>query len=509
MRASQIDAFGGVRQFITIGVRQVSLPSDLEQTFSSNFSQFAGSGTGGSMWKTTLPHGLRTIAGTGELEYYSDSSVGVDPFSVDDGVLDITATAGSTEAGTSYTSGVITTESSFSQLYGYFQMTATLPSGTGYWPAFWLLPENLSGTDEIDVMEEFGSNPLQYSVAVHSPSSGIAGTAIATGDLLAGPHTYGMYWTPQSISYYLDGQLVGVTPTPAGMDTPMFMIANLAIASNVSSTTTFPGTMAISSIEAYAYNSADPGPTAPLLTVVPTTVDATIDKGIGVGGVSITDSAATASNTISVIISDKSLGILSVTAEGAADVTVNNDWEVQLSGTLSDLNATLATLAYKNVPTSSSAPTTDTLTVEASDTSGNFDSSRTSIVLSSTLPTMTFIPFGTAPAREMASGNDVFVFTAGDIPNPATNGGQADHIINFHTAAQSTSSTSDFIALHGFGSTAQLVFDHYANVNGAPDDAMQYYRVVTAAGSSPIFLVQMANQSAAHLTNADYGFYPT
>ena len=88
----------------------MNIPSELEQTFSSNFSQFANSGSGGPMWQTTLPHGLRNIAGTGELEYYSDPSVGVDPFSVNNGSLDITATAGSTEPGTSYTSGVITTE---------------------------------------------------------------------------------------------------------------------------------------------------------------------------------------------------------------------------------------------------------------------------------------------------------------------------------------------------------------------------------------------------------------
>ena len=163
----------------------MNIPSELEQTFSSDFSQFANSGTGGPMWQTTLPHGLRTIAGTGELEYYSDPSVGVDPFSVNNGSLDITATAGSTEPETSYTSGVITTESLFSQLYGYFQITATLPSGAGYWPAFWLLPTNLSGTQEIDVMEEYGTDPTQYTASVHSPSSGLSSATIPTPDLTA------------------------------------------------------------------------------------------------------------------------------------------------------------------------------------------------------------------------------------------------------------------------------------------------------------------------------------
>jgi beta-glucanase (GH16 family) len=487
----------------------MNIPSELEQTFSSNFNQFADGGSGGPMWQTTLPHGLRNIAGTSELEYYSDPSVGVDPFSVNNGSLDITASAGSTEPGTTYTSGVITTESSFSQLYGYFQITATLPAGAGYWPAFWLLPTNLSGTQEIDVMEEYGTDPTQYTASVHSPSSGLSSTTIQTPDVTAGPNTYGVYWTPQSISYYFNNQLVAVTPTPPDMDTPMFMIANLAIADDVSPSTTFPGTMEISSIQAYAYNPNVPGPAPLLLTNVPTTLDATVDEGTAVNGVTISDPAASASDLISVTVSDQSLGILSVTAEDGANVTINDGWEVQLTGNLSAVNATLQTLAYKNVPTGSTVPTADTLTVSATDTSGNMDSSRTSVVLNASLPAPQFITFGSAPVREMASGNDVFVLTAGQIPDPALNDGQADHIINFQTESQSGGGTSDFIALYGFAPTAQLVFSHDADVNGVPDPAMQYYQVDSPTGNSPIFLVQMANQSTAHLTSADYGFYPT
>jgi beta-glucanase (GH16 family) len=487
----------------------MTIPSELEQTFSSDFSQFADSGSGAPMWQTTLPHGLRNIAGTGELQYYSDPSVGVDPFSVNDGSLDITATAGSTEPGTSYTSGVITTESSFSQLYGYFQMTATLPAGAGYWPAFWLLPTDLSGTQELDVMEEYGTDPTQYTASIHSPSSGISSTTTPTPDLTDGPNTYGMYWTPQSISYYFNNQLVAVAPTPADMDTPMFMIADLAIANDVSASTTFPGTMDISSIQAFAYNPDVPGPTPQLVTNVPATLDATVGQSTAISDVTITDPAAGPSDTISVTVSDQSLGILSVTAQDGTSVTIDNGWEVQLSGSLSAVNATLQTLAYKNVLTSSTAPTKDTLTVSATDSSGNMDSSRTSVILNASLPAPQFITFGSDPVRETASGNDVFVFTAGQIPDPTTNAGQADHIINFHTAAQSADSTSDFIALDGFAPTAQLVFSHYADVNGVPDDAMQYYQVDSPTGNSPIFLVQMANNSAAHLTSADYGFYPT
>jgi beta-glucanase (GH16 family) len=487
----------------------MSLTTELTQTFASNFSGFANGGTGGSQWTTTLPHGLRTISGTGELEYYSDPSVGIDPFSTDGTSLDITATAGSTQTGTSYTSGVITTQNSFSQLYGYFEMTATLPAGTGMWPAFWLLPSNLSGTDELDVMEELGSNPDQYTSTLHSPSSGITSATIASADLTAGTHSYGMYWTPTSISFYLDGKMVAVAPTPADMDTPMFMLANLAVAKNVASTTTFPATMEIDSINAYAYNPDVAGPAAPLVANVPSTVSATIGHSTTLAGVSVTDTAIGANDPVSVTLSDKSLGTLSVTAAGATSVTINHTWEIQLTGTLADVNATLQTLSYKNVPTTATPATTDTLTMSASDADGDFDSSRTAITLSNTLPAPAFITLGATPARVVANSNDVFSLTSGQIANPATNSGQVDDIVNFHTAAQTTVTTSDFLALHGFDSTSTLVFDHYANTNGAPNLAMQYYRVDTPTGSSPIFMVQMANAATTHISSADYGFYPT
>jgi beta-glucanase (GH16 family) len=486
------------------------IPSNLILTFSSDFSGFANGGNGGAMWQTTLPRNGRNIPGTGELEYYSDPTVGSDPFSVSDGALSITATKGSPVAGLPYTSGVITTESSFSQLYGYFQMTATLPAGTGYWPAFWLLPANLSGTNELDVMEELGSNPMQYTATLHSPTEGITSAIIPTSDLTAGPNTFGMYWTPQSISFYLNGNLVAVAPTPTGMNTPMFMLADLAIASNVSSDTVFPGTMQISSIQAYAYNPDVPGPTPPLTTNVPATLQATIDGFTPVDGVSVTDTAATPSEIISVTVSDKSLGTLSVIARNGTNVTINNGWDVQFSGTPAQVNATLQTLGYKNVPTGSTPATSDTLTVAASDSSGNFDSARTSVTLDSTSAPMQFITLGPSPMRVNATGNDVFVITAGQIADPVQNDGQVDHIINFHTAADpNQAGSSDFIALHGFAATASLVFDHYADVNGVPDETLQYYRVDTPSGNSPIFLVQMANESASHLGNADYAFYPS
>src|SRR5579871_6822795 len=97
---------------------------------------------------TTYPYdgeSARTLPGNKEAEYYSDPSVGENPFSLSGGVLHIAAkpaAAGSNPYGLPYDSGLITTYKSFSQLYGYFEVRAELPAGTGLWPAFWLLPSS-------------------------------------------------------------------------------------------------------------------------------------------------------------------------------------------------------------------------------------------------------------------------------------------------------------------------------------------------------------------------------
>src|SRR5206468_2525137 len=119
-------------------------------------NSFTSSPNGTSGWQTSFYFGGRTLSSNGEQQYYSDSSVGVNPFAVANGVLDITASPGANPGALWYNSGLITTEGMFSQTYGYFEMRAKLPAGQGMWPAFWLLPSDKSWPPELDVLEAFG-----------------------------------------------------------------------------------------------------------------------------------------------------------------------------------------------------------------------------------------------------------------------------------------------------------------------------------------------------------------
>jgi beta-glucanase (GH16 family) len=110
-------------------------------------------------------------------------------------------------------------------------MKASLPSTAGAWPAFWLIPADGSWPPELDVMETLtGSSTLDYTTA-HSEAGGYH-SAVGAANLVTdvgGYHTYGVLWTPTELTWYLDGQEVFQTATPADMNKPMYMIANLAV----------------------------------------------------------------------------------------------------------------------------------------------------------------------------------------------------------------------------------------------------------------------------------------
>jgi beta-glucanase (GH16 family) len=277
-----------------------NLLNGMTMTFDDEFNTFSryvdangnvtcdpgGTGT----WQTVYYFCSRTNPGNYEAEVYTDPNFiaylknepvstaqtdANDPFSINSGVLSIEATPSTPQilsavgSWAQYTSGIITTQFSFSQEYGYFEMRAELPAGAGLWPAFWLLPTNKSWPPEIDALEAFGAqNPqgdggltmIHYASHALEASDNCGGWYNVDTNITAGFHTYGVNIEPSGITYYFDGNAYASCPANPEINQPFYMLINLAVGSNASwpgspaSTNTWPAYLKIDYVRAYKNN---------------------------------------------------------------------------------------------------------------------------------------------------------------------------------------------------------------------------------------------------------------
>jgi hypothetical protein len=200
--------------------------------YSDDFSSFTSSPDGSRGWMTTGGAGWRTLESNHEAEYYSDPSVGVDPFSHAGGVLTITATPGSNPLHLPYNSGIITTQKTFAAKYGLFQVSARMPAGAGLWPAIWLLPVDLSWPPEIDMMEGLQDRTNEIHVGANTKIDGKLtgkGDWVYVGDTTGAFHMYGVDWEPDRVTWYFDGNTIYSEDTFPGTDKPMYLLINLAV----------------------------------------------------------------------------------------------------------------------------------------------------------------------------------------------------------------------------------------------------------------------------------------
>jgi beta-glucanase (GH16 family) len=225
-------------------------------------------------WEGTQGLTSYVLPGNGEKQIYTSpyfrdhpGDFSESPFvSNADGTLSIWArpSANSEIWGYGYTSGMITTRESFSQTYGYFEIRAQLPQADGAWPAFWLLPMDWSWPPELDVMEVVGDKRVTFTTAHWKDANQQhqhQGSSALTVDTADGFHTYGALWTGTDITWYIDGAEVARMATPAGMDKPMYLIANLALGGwgGAVNASHFPAEMKIDYIRAYALGDGTTG----------------------------------------------------------------------------------------------------------------------------------------------------------------------------------------------------------------------------------------------------------
>ena len=386
--------------------------SKLKLTFQDEFTTLSASSDGSTgLWQTSLDYGNRTLGSNGEQQYYSDRSVGVDPFTIQNGVLNITAQPGSNPLGLPYNSGAIISKASFSQLYGYFEIRAQMPAGQGLWPAFWLLPADGSWPPELDVFESLGHDPNTLYFSTHSTVQETQGTTLPVANVSDGFHTYGAMWGPAHVTMYIDGIEVAQMPTPDDMHKPMYMLANLAVGGYwpgaPDSTTPFPAHLLIDYVHAYAYPgtsgshvvdvppSANVGGTnvAPVVSMSrPSQGDA--ESTIFLPGVSIADTWPGGIFTATV---SSNRGLLNTA--GSTEVTAHgkNTTVLTLKGTLDAINADIRSLIYKPI----TADEADWIWVSATDPQGlqglaSIDTKALAVTLV-TPPSGNFVPVVTTP----------------------------------------------------------------------------------------------------------------
>jgi Glycosyl hydrolases family 16 len=198
-------------------------------------------GDGSDLKRRTIYNGEQQIYVDPRYGGRSTTPLGLDPFKIRDGVLSIVASRTpaalkSVLFNSEYVSGILTTQSAFSQKYGYFEIRSKIPVGVGVWPAFWLLADDGGWPPEIDVMEGRGERPGDLVMTTHwrNPATGLVeycGFDFSVPEAWQDFHDYGMLWTRDRIIYFIDRKPVSDIKVPVGFEDPMYMIVNLAMGS--------------------------------------------------------------------------------------------------------------------------------------------------------------------------------------------------------------------------------------------------------------------------------------
>jgi beta-glucanase (GH16 family) len=220
--------------------------------------------------------------GNNELQYHRTENA-----SVDGGFLIIEARK-ENFGGRSYTSSRINTKDKFSFKYGRMDIRAALPEGQGLWPALWMLGQNFSTVSwpycgEIDIMEMIGGNGLEnrtlgtahwnnggvyesngttkkpYAPVSYGGNYSLSGTETLANAF----HIFGLTWTPDSITWYIDSvqyhtMAIDSSASLSAFQKDFFLIFNVAVGGDwpgsPDANTVFPQRMLVDYVRVFQQN---------------------------------------------------------------------------------------------------------------------------------------------------------------------------------------------------------------------------------------------------------------
>ncbi|MGQ0576681.1 MAG: glycoside hydrolase family 16 protein [Pseudonocardia sp.] len=170
------------------------------------------------------------------------------------------------EYGLEYGGGGLQTQGGFAQQYGRFEARIQMPPGAGFWPAFWLLPDDESFDGEIDIAEAYGGRGPTVDSTLHVPAAGPGpqGICPVEPDYSAGFHVYTLEWEPDRMRFFYDGRLCveftgwaddgTAPPTLSGsFNKPYHVLLNLAVQPfwPPDDSTPFPGVMRVDHVRVW------------------------------------------------------------------------------------------------------------------------------------------------------------------------------------------------------------------------------------------------------------------
>ncbi len=198
-----------------------------------------------------------------EEEYYQAANA-----TVANGNLIITA-KNESMGGHPYTSARMNTSNKVLVTYGRIEARIKLPVGQGFWPAFWMLGQNISTVSwpncgEIDIMEHINTDSLIYGSMHWSSGGHEADYSLNTASSPAQYHVYAVEWDTNSIRWYVDntlyvtGNIANNINSTDAFHKPFFIILNLAVGGSwpgqTVDTSKLPASMYVDYVRVYKQN---------------------------------------------------------------------------------------------------------------------------------------------------------------------------------------------------------------------------------------------------------------